>query len=101
MCERPLKDFYFEIFSGLQVFRPGGEKVVWMNVHLNLQDSILKIKGVKESDEATYQCKATNQLGTSYSSGQLKVLSKYTSPWRDYRKGQNKIDKDYGESDEW
>lgn len=46
-------------------------------VYLCLQDSILKIKGVKESDEATYQCKASNQLGTTYSSGQLKVLSKY------------------------
>ena len=41
-----------------------------------LQDSILKITGVEESDEATYQCMATNQLGTSYSSAQLKVLSK-------------------------
>ncbi|XP_042239978.1 contactin-like isoform X2 [Homarus americanus] len=37
-------------------------------------DSVLKIKGVQESDEATYQCKATNQLGSSYSSAQLKVL---------------------------
>ncbi|XP_045114342.1 contactin-like [Portunus trituberculatus] len=39
-----------------------------------IADSIFKIKGVKESDEAVYQCMATNQLGTSYSSAQLKVL---------------------------
>ncbi|KAK8720533.1 hypothetical protein OTU49_013266, partial [Cherax quadricarinatus] len=37
-------------------------------------DSVLKIKGVIEADEATYQCKATNQLGSSFSSAQLKVL---------------------------
>ncbi|XP_050730835.1 contactin-like isoform X1 [Eriocheir sinensis] len=43
-------------------------------IRYELVDSILKIKGVKESDEATYQCKASNQLGTTYSSGQLKVL---------------------------
>lgn len=41
-----------------------------------LQDSMLKIKSVKEEDEAMYQCKASNQLGSSYSSAQLKVLSK-------------------------
>lgn len=37
-------------------------------------DSILKIKAVSEEDEAMYQCKATNQLGSAFSSGQLKVL---------------------------
>ncbi|KAK4306056.1 hypothetical protein Pmani_022099 [Petrolisthes manimaculis] len=37
-------------------------------------DSILKIKQVKEEDEAMYQCKASNQLGSSYSLAQLKVL---------------------------
>ncbi|KAG0716945.1 Contactin [Chionoecetes opilio] len=39
-----------------------------------LVDSIFKINGVKESDQATYQCVATNQLGTTFSSAQLKVL---------------------------
>lgn len=37
-------------------------------------DSILKIKSVTEEDQAMYQCKATNQLGSSYSSAELKVL---------------------------
>ncbi|XP_045597115.1 contactin [Procambarus clarkii] len=40
----------------------------------DIVDSVLKIKEVTESDEATYQCKATNQLGSSFSSAQLKVL---------------------------
>lgn len=53
------------------------KNVLCQGICVCLQDSILKIKGVKESDEATYQCVATNQLGTSYSSAQLKVLSKY------------------------
>lgn len=40
----------------------------------DIVDSMLKIKQVTEADEAVYQCKATNQLGSSYSSAQLKVL---------------------------
>ncbi|KAK7072713.1 Contactin-3, partial [Halocaridina rubra] len=37
-------------------------------------DSMLKIHNISEEDEAMYQCKATNQLGSSFSSAQLKVL---------------------------
>ncbi|XP_027207013.1 contactin [Penaeus vannamei] len=37
-------------------------------------DSMLKIKGVQMKDEAMYQCKASNHLGSAYSTAQLKVL---------------------------
>ena len=40
-----------------------------------LRDNVLKIKQVlKKRDEGMYQCRATNDLDTRYSSGQLKVL---------------------------
>jgi len=40
-----------------------------------IKDNVLKIKQVsKDRDEGMYQCKASNDLDTRYSSGQLKVL---------------------------
>ena len=39
-----------------------------------ITDSVLEIKGVKPSDEASYQCKATNQLSSSYSAAQLRIF---------------------------
>jgi len=40
-----------------------------------IKDNVLKIKQVdKDRDEGMYQCRATNDLDTRYSSGQLKVL---------------------------
>ncbi|KAA0195696.1 hypothetical protein HAZT_HAZT002034 [Hyalella azteca] len=36
--------------------------------------SVLQIMKVQASDEASYQCKATNQLGSSYSAAQLRVF---------------------------
>ncbi|XP_015109291.1 contactin [Diachasma alloeum] len=40
-----------------------------------IQDNVLKIQRVEEDDAGMYQCRATNQLKTTYSSGQLRVLS--------------------------
>lgn len=40
-----------------------------------IYENILTIDGVIERDEGMYQCKASNQLGAAYSSGQLKILS--------------------------
>ena len=40
-----------------------------------IKDNVLKIKQVdKDRDEGMYQCRATNDLDTRYSAGQLKVL---------------------------
>ncbi|KAF2368731.1 Fibronectin type III [Trinorchestia longiramus] len=36
--------------------------------------SVLQILSVKKSDEASYQCKASNQLGAAYSAAQLRVF---------------------------
>ena len=49
-----------------------------LTIVLALQDSVLEIKGVQTSDEASYQCQATNQLGSSYSAAQLRVFSELT-----------------------
>ncbi|XP_023243533.1 contactin-like [Centruroides sculpturatus] len=40
-----------------------------------IYENILRIDQVYERDQGMYQCKATNQLGSAYSSGQLKILS--------------------------
>ena len=41
-----------------------------------VRDNVLKIRQVrKDRDEGMYQCKATNDLDSRYSSGQLKVLT--------------------------
>ncbi|XP_037068317.1 contactin-like isoform X2 [Pollicipes pollicipes] len=42
---------------------------------IKVQDSLLSIKNVTDTDQAMYQCRATNQLGSTYSSGQLRVLA--------------------------
>lgn len=43
-----------------------------------IQDNILHIKRLNSQDDAgMYQCRASNQLKTKYSSGQLRVLCKY------------------------
>lgn len=39
-----------------------------------ITSSVLQILKVKESDEASYQCQATNQLGSSYSAAQLRIF---------------------------
>lgn len=45
--------------------------------HIEVRSSILTIINVeKERDEGMYQCAATNQHGTTFSTGQLKVLCK-------------------------
>lgn len=41
-----------------------------------IYENILSIDNVNERDQGMYQCKATNHLGSSYSSGQLRVISK-------------------------
>lgn len=41
-----------------------------------IYDDVLTIDGVIERDQGMYQCKATNDLGSAYSSGQLRVISK-------------------------
>lgn len=46
--------------------------------HIEIARNILKIVQVTiERDEGMYQCAATNQHGTTFSSGQLKVLCKF------------------------
>ena len=41
-----------------------------------IHENILTIDSVIERDQGMYQCKATNQVGSMYSSGQLRVISK-------------------------
>lgn len=41
-----------------------------------IYENVLTIDGVVEKDQAMYQCKATNQVGSVYSAGQLRVISK-------------------------
>lgn len=41
-----------------------------------IYQNILSIDNVQERDQGMYQCKATNHLGSAYSSGQLRVISK-------------------------
>ncbi|XP_053378888.1 contactin-like isoform X2 [Mercenaria mercenaria] len=44
--------------------------------HIEIRSNVLTIKGViKARDEGMYQCAATNQHGTTFSTGQLRVLS--------------------------
>ena len=41
-----------------------------------VRDNILTIDGlIPERDEGMYQCKASNQLGSAFSSGQLRIVS--------------------------
>ncbi|XP_055933759.1 contactin-like isoform X2 [Argiope bruennichi] len=40
-----------------------------------IYENILSIDNVNERDQGMYQCKATNHLGSSYSSGQLRVIT--------------------------
>ncbi|GIX76577.1 contactin, partial [Caerostris extrusa] len=40
-----------------------------------IYENILSINNVMERDEGMYQCKASNHLGSSYSSGQLRVIT--------------------------
>ncbi|XP_043215270.1 contactin-like [Amphibalanus amphitrite] len=42
---------------------------------IEIQDSLLTFKNVTDTDQAMYQCRATNQLGSTYSSAQLRVLA--------------------------
>ncbi|XP_015912441.1 contactin [Parasteatoda tepidariorum] len=41
----------------------------------NIYENILSIDEVLERDQGMYQCKASNQLGSSYSSGQLRIIT--------------------------
>ncbi|XP_076057553.1 contactin isoform X2 [Oratosquilla oratoria] len=89
----PLKDQFVAIQSSLlwecEAFGIPGVDYEWLRNSelLNLEtlkedehsryeitDNILSIKNISEKDEAMYQCKASNQLGSAYSSAQLKVL---------------------------
>lgn len=46
-----------------------------------IQDNVLRIKHLDpERDPGMYQCRAKNQLKTSYSSAQLRVLCKFIEP---------------------
>ena len=44
---------------------------------IQIHDNVLTIKRLNPLDDpAMYQCRANNQQGTTFSSGQLRVLSK-------------------------
>lgn len=46
---------------------------------IKIQDNVLTINGLEdERDPGMYQCRASNTLKTTYSSGQLRVLGIYT-----------------------
>ena len=46
--------------------------------HYTIQDNVLNIRHVdSERDQGMYQCRARNQLKTTYSSAQLRVLCEY------------------------
>jgi len=42
---------------------------------IEIADGLLTFKNVTDTDQAVYQCRATNQLGSSFSSAQLRVLA--------------------------
>lgn len=45
---------------------------------IEVQENVLTLRNIdKDRDEGMYQCSATNVHGTTYSSGQLKVLCMY------------------------
>lgn len=57
-----------------------------------IQDNVLNIKHLdSEKDHAMYQCRARNQLKTTYSSAQLRVLCEYLHFFQLYHDNENHI----------
>lgn len=46
-----------------------------MDPRIEVRDSVLTFKNVTDTDQGMFQCRASNQLGASYSSAQLRVLA--------------------------
>lgn len=49
------------------------------NARYKVRDNVLVIEAVQESDQGMFQCKATNQLGSTFSTGQLRVMRMFVS----------------------